>query len=92
MVQQVEKQAKRTKYTHLNASHHFVLVAVEISGVLDSEALQLLWDLGHRLREATGKQRSYQFLLQRVSVAVQCGSRAAVVGSLRDLDLGLEGF
>ena len=86
------KQAKRTKYRHLDASHHFVLVAVEISGVLGSEALQLLRDLGHRLREAIGKQRSYQFLLQRVSVAVRGGNRVAVVGSLRDLDLGLEGF
>jgi len=68
-------------------------VAVETSGVLGPEALQLLQDLGHRLREATGEQRSYQFLLQRVSVAVQRGNRVAVVGSLGgSLDWGLEGF
>ena len=31
-------------------------MAVETSGVLGPEALQLLRDLGHRLREATGEQ------------------------------------
>ena len=86
-------RAKRAKYAHLDASHHFVPVAVETSGVLGPEALQLFRDLGHRLREATREQRSYQFLLQRVSVAVQRGNMAAVVGSLRrSLDLGLEGI
>ena len=61
--------------------------------MLGPEALQLLRDLGHHLREATGEQRSYQFLLQRVAVAVQRGNRVAVVGSLGgSLDWGLEGF
>ena len=92
-VAQQAEQAKRAKYAHLDASHHFVPVAVETSGVLGPEALQLLRDLGHRLREATGEQRSYQFLLQRVSMAVQRGNRVAVVGSLGgSLDWGLEGF
>ena len=79
-VAQQAEWAKRTKYAHLDASHHFVPVAVETSGVLGPEALQLFQGLGHRLREATGEQRSYQFLLQRVSVAVQRGNMAAVVG------------
>ena len=92
-VAQQAGQAKRATCAHLDASHHFVLVAVETSGVLGPEALQLLWNLGHRLREATGEQRSYQFLLQQVSRAVQRGNMGAVVGSLRgSLDLGLKGF
>ena len=41
-------------YAHLDASHHFVLVAVETS-----EALKLFWDLGHRLREANGEQVTF---------------------------------
>lgn len=85
------EQAKKTKYAHLDTSHYFVPVAVETSGVLGPEALLFLQELGHRLRVATGEQRSQQFLLQRVSVAVQRGNAAAVLGSLRgsmDLDLG----
>ena len=59
----------------------------ETSGVLVPEALQLLQDLGHYLGEATGEQRSYQFLLQRVSVAVAvrehggcCGMSQGILG------------
>ena len=39
--------------------------------MLGPEALQLFRDLRHYLRQATGKQRSFQFLLEHVSVAVQ---------------------
>ena len=47
----VTRQAK-----HLDASHHFVWVAVESLGVL-----QLFQDLGHHFRKATGEQRSSIF-------------------------------
>ena len=80
--------AKRAKYAHLDASHHFVPVAVETSGVLSPEALQVFWDLGHCLREATGEQRSYQFLLQRVSVAVQHGGCRGISQEILGLGVG----
>ena len=78
---------------HLDASHHFVPVAVETSGVLGPEVHHFLQDLGCHLREATREQRSFQFLLQRVSVAVQRGIAAAVLGSMKgSTDLGWEGL
>ena len=87
------EQAKRSKYAHLDASHHFVPVAVETSGVLGPEAHHFLKDFGRRLREAAGEQRSFQFLLQRVSVAVQRGNATAVLGSMKgSTDLGWEGL
>ena len=61
--------------------------------MLGPDALQLLQDLRHCLREVTGEQKSFHFLLQQVSVAVQRGNMAAVVGFLRgSLDLGSERF
>ena len=39
------EQAKRSKYAHLDASHHFVPVVVETSGVLGPEAHHFLQDL-----------------------------------------------
>ena len=67
------EQAKRSKYAHLDVSHHFVPVAVETSGVLGPEA------------------HHFQFLLQRVSVAVQRGNATAVLGSMKgSTDLGWE--
>ena len=76
------EQVKRAKYAHLDASHHFVPVAVETSGVLGPEAHCFLRELGHRISDATGEQRSLQYLLQRVAVAVQRGNTAAILGSL----------
>ena len=61
--------------------------------MLGPEALPFLQDLGHQLKEATGEPRSYQFLLQQVSVAVQWGNAVAVLGTLKGpMDLGGDGY
>ena len=57
-------------------------MAVETSGALGPEALNFFWELGRRLRRMTGEPKSLQFLLQRLSVAVQRGHAAAVLGSV----------
>ena len=66
---------------------------VETSGVFGSEALQLFQDLGHRLREATGEQKSY------ISVSPATSVRGCAVrehddcrGIRGSLDLGLVEF
>ena len=74
-------------YCHLDASHHFVPFVVETSGVLGEAAVDFTRDLGRRLCKATGEPRSREFLLQRISVAVQRGNAAAVLGTMgRRLD------
>ena len=74
---------KRLKYAELEASHHFVPVAIETSGVCGPEALQFLHELGHRLKAETREPRSLQFLFQRISVAIQRGNAAAVLGTIK---------
>ena len=81
------EQSKVAKYAHLGTSHHFVPFVVETSGVLGEAAVDFMRDLGRRLCKATGEPRSREFLLQRISVAVQRGSTAAVLGTMgRRLD------
>ena len=84
MDQTVEEEAekKKTKYSHLEFSHHFVPVAVETLGVFGPETRCFLWELGRRLKEATLEPLSHHFLLQRISVAVQRGNTAAILGSI----------
>ena len=77
------EQRKRLKYAELEASHHFVPVAIETSGVCGPEALQFLHELGHRLKAETREPRSLQFLFQRISVAIQRGNAAAVLGTIK---------
>ena len=76
------EQLKRAKYAHLNMSHHFVPFVVETSGVLGEATEDFTRDLGRRLYKATGEPRSREFLLQRISVAVQRGNAAAVLGTM----------
>ena len=47
-----------------------------------TETLKFLKDLGHHLKLASGENSAYPFLLQRLSVAVQCGNAASVMCSL----------
>ena len=80
------------KYAELKASHHFVPVAIETTGVCGPETLQFLCELGHRLKAETGEPRFLQFLFQRISVAMQRGNAAAVLGTIKDNQFDLNDF
>ena len=53
----------------------------ETTGVFGSEAQMFFRELGRRIRDESGKPLAYQYLLQRISVAVQQGNAAAVLGT-----------
>ena len=82
---------KRKKYSSLGAKYFFVPIACESLGVFGAETLSFLKDLGHRLHKTTGDSQSYQFLLQRLSVAIQRGNSTSVLGTLSSFD-GLDDF
>ena len=77
------EERKKNIYAHLDPSHSFTPVAVETSGVVGPQSLAFLKDLGRRMRQVTGEERSLSYLLQRVSVAVQRGNAASVLGTTR---------
>ena len=70
------------KYEHLASSHFFVPFAVETSGVLGDAAEEFAGELGRRLCKTTGEPRSREYLLQRISIAMQRGNAAAVLGTM----------
>ena len=72
---------KKTKYAELATTHHFVPLAVETTGVFGSEVQMFFWEFGRRIRDESGETLAYQYLLQRISVAVQRGNAAAVLGT-----------
>ena len=76
---------KRQKYAHLS-SHYFIPIAVETMGVFGKEARSFLKELSQRLKMPSGDPLAHQYLVQRISVAVQRGNAAAVLGcaGLRD--------
>ena len=70
MAAQAEQQKNR-KYAELLASHHFIPVTNETSGVIGPEAAAFFKDLGLGLRLQSGDRLSYSYKVQQVTVVVQ---------------------
>ena len=58
-------------------------VAIETTEVFGPRTTQFLKELGHRLRQVSGEANSYAYLTQRLSVAVQRGNAASVLGTMK---------
>ena len=82
---------KTEKYLSLAPLYNFKPIAVETLGALGECATDFFQNLGQRISVATGEPRSSQFLFQRLSVAVQRGNAACVVGTVPG-SCGLEDF
>ena len=83
---QAEDQ-KKAKYLYLEGHPgiRFTPIAYETSGVVGPFPLIFLKELGHRLSATTGDTKSYSYLLKRLSVAVQRGNTASIIGTLFSL-------
>ena len=80
----VADQAERrkiVKYIELAATHHFIPVAIESTGVFGPQAHAFFRKLGRRIKEETGEPLSLHYLYQRIAVAIQRGNAAAVLGT-----------
>jgi hypothetical protein len=73
---------KSSKYSSLSALYQFTPIAIETLGAFGDEAMTFLRDLGKRIAAVSAEPRSLQFMLQRLSVAVQRGNAACVVGTV----------
>jgi hypothetical protein len=74
---------KSTKYSSLSARYCFVPVAVTTVGAPGDESLAFFGDLGQRIAAAiTAEPRSFQFMTQRINVAVQRGNTACIFGTV----------
>ena len=58
-------------------------MAIETTGVFGSRTTQFLKELGQRLRQVSGEANSYAYFTQRLSVAVQRGNAASVLGTMK---------
>ena len=81
---------KQLKYEAISQTHCFIPVAVETLGALGEEATAFLKDLGRRIAATTKEHRSFEFLMQRVSVVVQRGNAACVLGTTSNNNNKLE--
>ncbi|KAL5488580.1 hypothetical protein EMCRGX_G017546 [Ephydatia muelleri] len=81
-VGQQAEDKKAQKYKHLSSHHFFTPVAIETSGVYGPRTADFLKELGYRLRQVSGEASSFHYLAQRLSVAIQRGNSASVMGTM----------
>ena len=65
----------------LQLYHIIIPYSFEKSITLGQAALDFVSDLGQRLHQVTGEARSKEYLLQKLSIAIQRGNAAAVLGT-----------
>lgn len=73
---------KRRKYEGLGDCYNFLPFAVETMGPWGPEAKLFLKDITTRLIEVTGDNRAGSFFAQRISLAIQRGNAASILGTL----------
>jgi hypothetical protein len=73
---------KKRHYEDLAERYHFVPVALETTGVWGEEGLAFVKEIGRRIHEKTGEARSTSYLLQRLSLALQRGNVASILGTI----------
>ena len=73
---------KSSKYRSLAALYSLTPIAVESMGPLGQEATIFFHELGRRIEATTAEPRSLQYLLQRLSVTVQRGNAACIIGTV----------
>jgi hypothetical protein len=73
---------KLRKYAHLLTDNIFIPIAVETTGVWAPDSLRLLRDIGSHLSATSGEPRATLFFLQRISISIQRGNAASILGTL----------
>ena len=80
-VAEAAEDRKCGKYRDLPPGHFFSPIAIETLGAIGPKSLTLLKEIGGRIRAETGDPRSTEYMLQRLSVAVQRGNCTSIRGS-----------
>lgn len=76
------EELKRRKYNCLSGDLTFAAFGVETLGPWGPSAHSLFKQIAKRLEEATGDRRAGGYFAQRISLAIQRGNAASVLGTL----------
>merc|ERR1712173_440537 len=75
---------KIRKYQSLANQFDMIPVCVETLGPWGPNGKQLIQEIGKKIREETHEPRSTSFLFQAISVAVQRGNAASILGTVEN--------
>ena len=69
-------------YEELTNDYKFIPIAVETFGSWGQQGHSLVKEIGQKLCDITGDKRSTFYLFQRISMAIQRGNAASVLGTV----------
>jgi hypothetical protein len=75
------REVQKAKHYKELTNYHFVPVAVETFGAWGSQGLNLIKEIGRRIQDVTGEKRATFYLPQNISIAIQRGNAACIIGS-----------
>ena len=81
---ELAEEKKANKYVHLGQHHIFAPIAFETFGAWGKNAEQVVSAIGKKIMDKSGDPRSMEYLRQRISVELQRGNAASVLGTLKD--------
>lgn len=73
---------KHNHYIHLKENYLFTPIAFESLGCMGPETKKFINKLGSLMKAASGESRSTDYLLQKISIAIQRGNSACILGTL----------
>jgi len=84
---------KRQKYSSVDDSVYIVQpIAIETLGTFGISAIEFFDVLGHRMQTMCQDTRARMFLMQCLSVAMQRGNAACILGTIADDDFSTDFF
>ena len=78
---QISGRKRSIQLCRVSTQYQFVPIAIETLGPVGDEATAFFQDVGRRIIAVTREPRTMTFLWQRLSVAVQRGNAACVLGT-----------
>ena len=73
---------KLKKYEELKSNYIVTPVAIETFGPWAPMGLKLMKEVGKKICDLTGEKRSTSYLFQSISIAIQRGNAASVMGTV----------
>ena len=80
---------KKLKYKSLAQDYHFTPIAIGTYGAWGTESHKIIKEIGQNLIETTGGEKSTFYLTKRISIALQRGNAACILGTVPPTE-GLE--
>ena len=76
------EDAKESKYRELDGRVTFMPLGFETAGAWGTKCVKFVKRVGGLVASKTGERRSTSFLFQRLSIAIQRGNAASILGAI----------